>query len=356
MKVTFLIGNGFDINCGLKCTFHEICEDYIKIEPATENLKHFKENMDSNIDTWADFEMAMNQYLSNFKTEEEALECIRDFKLFMKDHLKKEETLFLNRISYKTENLVTKACGKEIRESLLNFYRGVNNNTTARYNSINDITKTDYAFVTFNYTRVMDKLIKEVKYNSSIVHIHGTLDDETVLGIDNDSQLNTNLLFEPTISLRREFIKPVFTKEYDTSRISSVNALIDDSEVICVFGMSLGDTDLTWRNKIITWLQDNRNHHLFLYQYSCANLKYLTIPHRMDLEDAAKNAFFERIQLEESTREGIRSRIHIPIGKNIFNVKEVLTKSEIEQAQQDAKTNEQRERIRNMVMEGGQGA
>ena len=222
MKVTFLIGNGFDINCGLKCTFREICEDYIRKDPASEIIKHFQDNMDSNIDTWADFEIAMNQYLSNFKTEEEALECIRDFKLFMKDYLKKEETIFLNKASYKTENIVTKACGKEIRESLLNFYRGINNNTTARYSSINDIAKTDFAFVTFNYTRVMDKLIKDVKYNSSIVHIHGTLDDETVLGIDNDSQLNTNLLFEPTISLKREFIKPVFTEEYDTSRISYV--------------------------------------------------------------------------------------------------------------------------------------
>lgn len=346
MKVTFLIGNGFDINCGLKCTFREICEDYIRKESASEIIKHFKDNMDRNIDTWADFEIAMNQYLSNFKTEEEALECIRDFKLFMKESLKREEALFLSRISERKAESIIESYKDEIRESLQQFYLGINNNINAKYRGLIALNNTEFSFISYNYTRIFDRLLLTTGIIPSVIHIHGELNDETVVGIDSETQLNTNLQFLPSIDLRREFIKTLFNQEYDTNRVIYADSYITNCDVMCVFGMSLGDSDLSWRNKIIKWLKSDSNHHLFLYQYSCSNLNYFTVPHRMALEDKAKEAFFERLQLDDDVRNAIRERIHIPIGKNIFNINKVLFKAEKEQAEYEARIKRKNEDAR----------
>lgn len=356
MVVTFLIGNGFDINCGLKCTFREICEEYIQARSKSEAIKQFKGNIDRNIDTWADFEMAMNRFLSNFRTEEEALECIRDFKRFMKGVLKREEALFLSRINKKKGESISKAYKDEMKTSLLSFYTGISNNITSKYRDSLAVNKVEFAFVTFNYTRVLGILLDSIETNPSVIHIHGDLDDETVVGIDNDEQLNHNLQFEPTVDLRREFIKTTFNQEYDTDRVFYADHMISDCDVMCVYGMSLGDSDMSWRNKILKWLMNNPDHQLFLFQYDCSKLEYITVPHRMSLEDKAKNAFFNRISIDDAVKEKIRPRIHIPIGRNIFNINGVLTKAEKERVRLENKIKEQNEQAKKRTTGSMQGA
>lgn len=346
MNATFLIGNGFDINCGIRCTFREICEEYCKTASSSETIKSFKVIIDKDIDTWADFEISMNQFLSNFQTEEEALECIRDFKIYMKDFLKKEEAIFLRKYKKHDNDTIRNAIKEEMRNSIHSFFKGISKNIESIFQGNLYVNNSNFRFITFNYTRIFDSLIEAADSTSSIIHIHGNLDDETVLGIDNEAQLNSNLQFEPTRKLRREFIKPVFNNMYDTNRITIANSFISNCDVICVFGMSLGDSDLTWRNSILKWIKAEPSHHLFLYQYSCANIKYLTIPHRMEIEDAAKEAFYDRIRLDNTTRAAIDQQIHIPIGRNIFNILNVMIEGEKKQSEQEKKIKEQSEDAR----------
>ena len=63
MTVTFMIGNGFDINCGIKCSYRDVCAGYSKTESKSELIAEFKKNIDKDLDTWADFEMAMNKHI-----------------------------------------------------------------------------------------------------------------------------------------------------------------------------------------------------------------------------------------------------------------------------------------------------
>ena len=45
MNVTFLIGNGFDLACGMKTRYSDVYERYIKTPSATPIIEQFKDDL-----------------------------------------------------------------------------------------------------------------------------------------------------------------------------------------------------------------------------------------------------------------------------------------------------------------------
>ena len=86
MGTLFLIGNGFDVNCGMKTKYTDVYDGYIKEASSTDVIKTFKENISADYKTWGDFEMSMAEYAKNLNSESEFLECIRDFAGYMEQH------------------------------------------------------------------------------------------------------------------------------------------------------------------------------------------------------------------------------------------------------------------------------
>ena len=343
MTVTFMIGNGFDINCGLKCTFRDVCAGYAKTESKSEVIADFKKNINRDLDTWADFEMAMKDYMPNFKSEADFLLCARDFKAYMIEHLRKEENGFLNNPRAEKIKAYDFIVNKEMIASITSFYDGISHNVNT---ILEDDQQKVYYFITFNYTKIFDKLIQPTDLNSGIVHIHGTLDDAPVVGIDNGSQFSNDLTYTVSKRTLREFVKPYFNQEYDAMRVFAAEKIIETSTVICVYGMSLGESDLTWREQIIKWLKADKKHRLFLYSYDCSCKKYSSVPERMDMEEEEKQLFLQRMGVDDKTANELFDRIHIPIGKNIFNIKKIIDDGYKEQIESDAKKEEIREKLK----------
>lgn len=358
MKVTFLIGNGFDINCGLKCTYKDVYAGYCKTESNSEIIAKFKEEINGNLDTWADFEMAMNDYMRTFKSEKDFLLCARDFKTYMIDHLKREETGFIsNQITQLIRNREY-LISKEANRSLMSFYKGISHDVDYLFEETDLASTKIYQFVTFNYTKVTDYVIEQAVSGPEIIHIHGMLDDDPTIGIDNKDQLHKELQFQPSISTFREFIKPYFNQEYDNNRVKRAITAIRSSDTICSFGMSLGDSDLTWRNHVIAWLEKDPSHQLFIYDYKCSCRKTNIVTQRMDEEDEEKRLFLYRIGYHNDGSRSIFNQIHIPIGRNLFNIKQILNEAlkEIVRANAEAKEKAEDNRKRSIGSMRGSGA
>lgn len=68
-KITFILGNGFDLNLGLHTKYVDMYENYtLKRTHESENLKTFKDTLRNNAyDTWSDFEMGMANYAQRFR-------------------------------------------------------------------------------------------------------------------------------------------------------------------------------------------------------------------------------------------------------------------------------------------------
>ena len=55
---------------------------------------------------------------------------------------------------------------------------------------------------------------------------------------------------------------------YGDQKILHAKEIIDKSNYVCIFGMSLGLTDLMWWQYLYEWLQKNNNNRLVLYSHS----------------------------------------------------------------------------------------
>lgn len=128
--------------------------------------------------------------------------------------------------------------------------------------------------------------------------------------------------YELSLKGQRTLLKPTFNNEVDSDRISKAENSIYQADYICTFGLSLGLTDLTWREIIISWLNENVNHHLFMYNYSAYNTNNLDDDERLDIEDDLKNKLYTDWNIDKSSP--ILEQIHMPCGNKIFDYKEVI--------------------------------
>lgn len=329
MNVTFMIGNGFDLRLGMKTRYTDMYDGYISTPSDNEIIEIFKATLKSNssqkYQTWGDFEIAMAHHAKNFKKEEDFISCVRDFKMYMSDHLQNEQKSFIAKL----EECGKKFFANEMVKSLRSFYVGQTPNVRNAINQIGNINRAFFQFVTFNYTNVLERLLYGIPLEPFFVkherpiHIHGIINSDIVLGADNISQLG-QLPFKITRKLERAFIKPKFNLQYDKTRVEETQRAIDQADIICIYGMSLGESDKTWIDKISSWLIDNDSHHLIYYHYSDKSFQGWEIDKKMDKEDELKESLLVKLNIPLERREEIFEQIHIPVGYDIFNFVEVM--------------------------------
>ena len=335
MNITFMAGNGFDINCGMKCTYRDVYKEYVTTPSNADVIASFKKRIRSDLDTWADFETAMAADMVNYQSESDFLSCLRDFKSFLNGHLLREQS----QLHQKLKNpFVYGAVKDEMRDSLESFYNGISHNVSYDIEESLKQIPINYYVVSFNYTDIFEQILRYViKIGSDrVVHIHGRLDDDLVLGMDHLEQLPATS-YELSNKGKRAFIKTVFNQAFDWARAATATKLIQTSDIICVYGMSLGNSDLIWKNALFDWVCANQSMHLFLYNYACSCLSYRTADERLDLEDDAKADILSRLGVKEEDKEQYLRKLHIPCGKNIFNIASAINKGLLAQKEQEKK-------------------
>lgn len=273
MNITFLIGNGFDLNLGLKTSYKDFYKYYIKKEPKDFIAK----SISSDYKLWADLELGLGYFLK--KCTKKDIETFLSSKLLLEDHLTEYLKNENSRIVYLNEEKI----GKELAEFLKSINKNFNENDDAHYKAIiNNSSFICYKFITFNYTDVLDRIVSFAKsylkpfirhnYHGELkednidipLHINGDLDDGLILGIDNKLQIvNTDLQNET--SLTKYIIKEQLNTELGNRNITKAKDIIDKSKIICLFGLSIGDTDNYWWHYLMQWLLKNSDNRLVIF-------------------------------------------------------------------------------------------
>lgn len=328
-NITFIIGNGFDINLGMATKYSDIYKSYIETPSFNENIKQFKRSLSSDYKLWSDFEIGMAKYASRFGSEQDFIECIRDFKGHMVAYLLKEQSTFEKP---QLENkYVQLTYARFIEQSLISFADGCFPNAKRKMDLFLKERPTYYNIITLNYTTILDNMIdvynknlfnsKQLYSISRPIHLHGKLGEDIVLGTDNEDQILHS--FGLTRSGRRAFIKPFVNREYDQYRVDTAKEVIENSNVICIYGMSFGESDLTWTTQIINWLLSSKDHHLIYNYYDSQQYPLYNQDFLLDLEDSRKYEILKKTKLTDEQIDKIYSQVHISIMKNIFNKKEL---------------------------------
>ncbi len=238
-------------------------------------IEAFKREISLDIDRWGDFEMEMCDYSQSLKTEKEFVECVRDFSVYMREYLDREQKLFFKRINDEAKE---KIIHDEMVDSFSGFYKGISHNVNSTMSIRDAGLRRNIQAISFNYTEVfdyaMEKAFDQYSYRApQIIHIHGKLGDDPTLGIDNENQWKA--AYPLSRNGKRAFVKPFFNEEYDRMRVVEAVNIINSADTICTYGLALGESDLTWRNVLIDWLQRNTKNHLFVYRYGISQKTYL---------------------------------------------------------------------------------
>lgn len=341
MNITFLIGNGFDMGLGLKTGYRDFYPYFLdEANPFNMIRKQIEEDEEVGkiYDKWSDLEYALGTYTEKISGN--------TYNQFRYDKMEMDELL----IEYlKKERTKIKFDDEKLRSVVINALYSIRDWKTEKDRMLVErilkfyITESyNYYAISFNYTDCIDYMFDAIKNKNELIkthnvgntvygesvkevlHIHGTLDDEEmILGVNDSTQIKNIGLVNST-DIEKFLIKSQLNLEIGQNKINKARNIIDKSGIVCVYGMSLGETDKMWWEYIGRWLTESASRILIIFNY---NLDYRgVIPYRvLDYKDSRKEEFLLRAgieNLDEEVKKDIKERILIRINDNIFAFKE----------------------------------
>jgi hypothetical protein len=293
-RITFLIGNGFDLQVGLKTRYIDFYNIYKVIaNDDNELIKWFKNQITKDEGhgwiNWSDFEIHMGEASSNFANAGDFKSCLNDFVIKFNNYLKSE----CSSIDWKAINSDTyiKFCnsfnmfGDHMSENGKGKFYKLMDNASGSVVSID--------FLQFNYTDIFDKmlshfrttLIENVSSNSrnSVfsnqyrigrcgynLHIHNRIDHHPIIGVDHAKQIKNRKIRNDksvsTVFIKRNFLNTIQIKENSQTATESIAYnLIKNSKLICLFGTSIGATDTRWWKVIGDTIKSSKSHDVTLF-------------------------------------------------------------------------------------------
>lgn len=321
MNVTFIIGNGFDLACGLKTRYCHIYDEYCVTPSNNNTIENFKkELLNEKYDKWSDFEMALPQFAKDLNDFGKFKECVIDFTIFLNEYLSKEEKRI--NIDVNKERL-----GKLMTSYVYEFnkycLKPSSKYLEGMINKQNE--QTIFNFITFNYTDTLEKCLatmgqrrKPRGYNyvlNTPVHIHGKLNNGIILGLDDEKWYKDI----PCDDKRK--IKNLLDKLYINSCYFDITEktiqTIQSSNIIVILGWSMGDSDSYWVNCIKNQFVSNSRLQIVFSPYYFDTLNRNIPSQRIDRKDFWKDIIADKFDIDEKHKY----RINIITEDNYMKLK-----------------------------------
>lgn len=336
MNITFLIGNGFDLNLGLKTKYTDFLMVYKPIlQEDSDCVKYFKNQILKHESLWANAESAFGIATAQFKeddyTAEEYCMCHESFCLKLAEYLIAQE----QQLNYSD---LTPYLVKGFSKGLLHYKSGFRelekNQLVVAENNIGG--GFIFNFINFNYTQTLDTCVSAVREKNNVLgkrthnrttadnhigkvlHVHGTVYRDMVLGVNDISQISNSSLFD---GYDDEYINEIIKQK--TNEINEENMdqkafeLLKSSDLIYIYGMSTGVTDKLWWERICKLMNQKKNLQLIIHRFDAPEDGLIRRSFRVFTKNARKE-FTAYCDLEEGAKSDIESRIHID-RTNIFD-------------------------------------
>ena len=339
MNVLYLIGNGFDLRLGLPTHYKDFLKYYKGQSPELgadrrqqeETIKKYKERFFAEMaereergeEQWKDLEIALGEFTTAFGDD---VEAFRSFYYDLNNSLEVYLSQFkdINPLDEEVETLY---------KDLVYPYQYLNEKTRGYLHSqtIRSGDFWDISAITFNYTssfeQLCDSILKNDTFNypeehngqpilyRGIKHVHGKLDDGGILlGVDHDEQI-ANELFRQNEDIRDLLIKPQSNEERGELVDEECLQLIENADLICLFGLSLGPTDQMWWTAIKKRFLDNPEVILLYFHYDPAADSVLKFDRRKERQ--ARQHLIDAFGLEGNQKE-YDDRIFVAINSDMF--------------------------------------
>lgn len=270
MNIVYILGNGFDKAQGLKTSYPEFYEYLDKQKGYSTLLQNVKLDIKEDTKLWADMEEAFGKFTSKIGTETDFQNLYFELSDYLREYLKSEDQKFIP-----SEELKNK-----FRSDFLSYGKYLGDLDKVRYeNFVNACNAGAHInVISLNYTNTLEKLLSinypninvEKTFGSktlhNIIHVHGSLDDAIIIGVDNESQIG-NEAFRTNDNVKDLLVKIQSNHAMKFLKHEMCEKFISEANLIVLYGVSLGNTDLRWWNLIGKELRKRNNlaiiQHLF---------------------------------------------------------------------------------------------
>lgn len=336
MNITFLIGNGFDINLGLKTRYIDFYRYYSALsrDEDTDAIKKFKSEITRFIEDdthktenaidWRDLEVALGKWTAKMKDDE-----VEPLYFNLIDNLR-------DYLTGEYRNFDTKAFDPQTFTSHLldpvskNFNRNRANEIRNYWNSNNG---PDYLnIINFNYTLTLEQLlgfqgsVLELGVNfagrvtrlANIYHIHQTLNDEEILVGLNDASQIENTDFHNNRHICNLLIKPDTNALLGTGINQDCERVIATTHLFVLFGTSAGITDRKWWKAICNRVRAS-NARLLLFVFG-EKRSHMNLRHDVMSEEAIRKLLTSAGLEGESTFSAVYPNCHVCFKSGLFKL------------------------------------
>lgn len=155
MRITFLVGNGFDLNCGLHTQYSDFYKYFIEKHPQNTIACEIADNPEN----WADLELSIGKYIEKVSGEnrETFLNDLAELEEELRDYLQGENERVV----------IGNEIAGEFHDKIVCFFDGMRPTDKADIEDLRNSTTSSfhYSFVTFNYTDVLDQIVENRSRN-----------------------------------------------------------------------------------------------------------------------------------------------------------------------------------------------
>lgn len=323
MNILFFIGNGFDINLGMKTRYSDFYEYYKGTESKSSIIKDLKEEIANGIVNWSDLELAFGKYTKKLKDLNEFDEVYEDIVNNLAEYLTEEESKYdFKKIKLDTFLEDLRSPEYYLADEDVQEIRSYQSNWSNYSWSVN--------IITLNYTRsierIMDGSIKDIAigpdiYNHTVTfkdihHIHGYTDNRLVLGLNDISQID-NVEFHEKEEIIEALIK-IKCNQVQRHNVDKVcKRLIDEANLICIFGSSIGDTDNHWWQLIGDQLR--KNCRIIIFSKG-EEIKERFAQKAARTKRSIRNLFLKKTDLSNDEVKQYEGNIYIGVNTKLFNI------------------------------------
>lgn len=336
MKVLYLFGNGFDLSMGLKTRYTDFYDYYLTRKSTNNYIMDFKEELSKNkkLENWSDLELILGKYASHFgdrklfdiyMPDEAYISLLDDIQDNLAIYIQQQDSDFT----------ITDNDRKKIYRDLVFF----DSYLSPRDQSLLEDFKKQVAqspfmirAMIFNYTQSFEKMIgwkgvpirfRERKTSNgfyedvikNVEHIHGTTTEDMIIGVNDPDQIDNPYLRNSAKTIRA-IVKPEMNINAGTMRDERCKQYIGESDVICIYGMSLGATDKYWWNLIVDRLASS-NARLVVFSYS-KDINAIRGYRSRDQKDALIDKLLSYSNLDDEIKAKIAERIFVCFNSSIF--------------------------------------
>ena len=340
MKTTFLIGNGFDLNLGFRTKYSDFFNAYLSknMEHPTPGIERFRKGLIGSPAYWSDLELALGRFSENFDDETEYIEVL--------EHIQDELSLYFKNLDLKI------IIDNDERIKAINYLANFDEYFTEKdrrdfldFKHRNDMSSNEICIISFNYTSSIETIydwrgrFQHFKSSSlsvqnsnipcklyTIEHVHGTFENNMLLGVNDQTQI-TNTRFQNSKQIIRSIVKPEMNINTESLRETRCVKMINTANVICIFGMSLGETDKFWWEKIGEHLliSDSKLVIFAIHEALPPLRAYKTINIKEEIQDK----FLSYLSCTDEDKERIRQRIIVCLNSSMFKITPISKHDEL---------------------------